>query len=73
MINQTAAAMSEALVKGEVTSTQLTQAHLDRISDVDTSVKAFLHVDEEGALEKPPASMPIAALERSCIHSLEFH
>ncbi len=50
MINQTAAAMSEALVKGEVTSTQLTQAHLDRISDVDTSVKAFLHVDAEGAL-----------------------
>lgn len=50
MINQTAAAMSEALVKGEVTSTQLTQAHLDHISDVDTSVKAFLHVDAEGAL-----------------------
>ena len=50
MINQTAAAMSEALVKGEVTSTQLTQAHLDRINDVDTSVKAFLHVDAEGAL-----------------------
>ena len=42
--------MSEALVKGEVTSTQLTQAHLDRINDVDTSVKAFLHVDAEGAL-----------------------
>jgi aspartyl-tRNA(Asn)/glutamyl-tRNA(Gln) amidotransferase subunit A len=33
-----------------VTSTQLTQAHLDRISDVDASVKAFLHVDAEGAL-----------------------
>ena len=44
--------MSEALVKGEVTSTQLTQAHLDRINDVDTSVKAFLHVDAEGALEQ---------------------
>ena len=42
--------MSEALVKGEVTSTQLTQAHLDRINEVDTSVKAFLHVDVEGAM-----------------------
>ncbi len=42
--------MSEALVKGEVTSTQLTQAHLDRINEVDTSVKAFLYVDAEGAL-----------------------
>jgi aspartyl-tRNA(Asn)/glutamyl-tRNA(Gln) amidotransferase subunit A len=50
VITQSAAAMSEALVKGEVTSTQLTQAHLDRINDVDSSVKAFLHVDAEGAL-----------------------
>jgi aspartyl-tRNA(Asn)/glutamyl-tRNA(Gln) amidotransferase subunit A len=50
VIAQSAAAMSDALAKGEVTSTELTQAHLDRISDVDSSVKAFLHVDAEGAL-----------------------
>ena len=50
MITQSAAAMSEALSKGEVTSTELTQAHLDRIASVDSSVKAFLHVDAEGAL-----------------------
>jgi aspartyl-tRNA(Asn)/glutamyl-tRNA(Gln) amidotransferase subunit A len=50
VITQSAAEMSEALVKGEVTSTQLTQAHLDRINEVDASVKAFLHVDAEGAL-----------------------
>ena len=50
MITQSAAAMSEALSKGEVTSTELTQAHLDRIAGVDSSVKAFLHVDTEGAL-----------------------
>jgi aspartyl-tRNA(Asn)/glutamyl-tRNA(Gln) amidotransferase subunit A len=50
VITQSAAAMSEALIKGEVTSTQLTQAHLDRINDIDSSVKAFLHVDAEGAL-----------------------
>ena len=50
MITQSAAAMSEALSKGEVTSTELTQAHLDRIAGVDSSVKAFLHVDAEGAL-----------------------
>jgi len=42
--------MSEALSKGEVTSTELTQAHLDRIAAVDSSVKAFLHIDTEGAL-----------------------
>ena len=50
MITQSAAAMSEALSKGEVTSVELTQAHLDRIASVDSSVKAFLHVDAEGAL-----------------------
>ena len=52
MITQSAAAMSDALAKGEVTSTELTQAHLDRISAVDPSVKAFLHVDSDGALDQ---------------------
>jgi aspartyl-tRNA(Asn)/glutamyl-tRNA(Gln) amidotransferase subunit A len=50
MINQTAAQMADALAKGETTSVELTQAHLDRIADVDGQVKAFLHVDSEGAL-----------------------
>jgi aspartyl-tRNA(Asn)/glutamyl-tRNA(Gln) amidotransferase subunit A len=50
MINQTAAQMADALAKGETTSVELTQAHLDRIADVDGQVKAFLHVDAEGAL-----------------------
>lgn len=50
MINKTAAQMAEALAKGETTSVELTQAHLDRIAEVDSQVKAFLHVDTEGAL-----------------------
>ena len=50
MIHQTAAQMADALAKGETTSVELTQAHLDRIADVDGQVKAFLHVDSEGAL-----------------------
>ena len=50
MINKTAAQMAEALAKGETTSVELTQAHLDRIAEVDGQVKAFLHVDSEGAL-----------------------
>jgi aspartyl-tRNA(Asn)/glutamyl-tRNA(Gln) amidotransferase subunit A len=50
MIYQTAAHMADALAKGETTSVELTQAHLDRISAVDGQVKAFLHVDSEGAL-----------------------
>jgi aspartyl-tRNA(Asn)/glutamyl-tRNA(Gln) amidotransferase subunit A len=42
--------MADALVKGETTSVALTQAHLDRINSVDSKVKAFLHVDKDGAL-----------------------
>jgi aspartyl-tRNA(Asn)/glutamyl-tRNA(Gln) amidotransferase subunit A len=50
MIHTTAAEMADALAKGETTSVALTQAHLDRITAVDGQVKAFLHVDTEGAL-----------------------
>ncbi len=50
MIQQNAAQMADALAKGEITSLELTQAHLDRIAAVDGQVKAFLHVDSEGAL-----------------------
>ena len=50
MIKQTAAEMGEALSKGEISSVELTKAHLDRIAEVDGQVKAFLNVDAEGAL-----------------------
>ena len=50
MIHSTAAEMADALAKGETTSVELTQAHLDRIAAVDGQVKAFLHVDTEGAI-----------------------
>ena len=50
MINKTAAQMADALAMGETTSVELTQAHLDRVAAVDGQVKAFLHVDTEGAL-----------------------
>ena len=39
-----------------MTSVELTQAHLDRIAEVDDAVHAFLHVDAEGALEQARAS-----------------
>ena len=55
MINKTAAEMSIALAKGEVTSVALTKQHLERIADVDNKVKAFLHVDNENALAQAAA------------------
>ncbi|WP_110182391.1 Asp-tRNA(Asn)/Glu-tRNA(Gln) amidotransferase subunit GatA [Nocardioides solisilvae] len=52
--------MADALAAGEVTSVELTQAHLDRIAEVDgdaaAGVHAFLHVDAEGALAQARAS-----------------
>ncbi|TWG09042.1 Asp-tRNA(Asn)/Glu-tRNA(Gln) amidotransferase subunit GatA [Saccharopolyspora dendranthemae] len=46
----TASELAAKLAAGEVTSVEVTQAHLDRIAAVDSLVHAFLHVDAEGAL-----------------------
>jgi aspartyl-tRNA(Asn)/glutamyl-tRNA(Gln) amidotransferase subunit A len=46
----TAADTGRAIATGEVSAVEVAQAHLDRIADVDGEVKAFLHVDTEGAL-----------------------
>jgi aspartyl-tRNA(Asn)/glutamyl-tRNA(Gln) amidotransferase subunit A len=45
-----AASLADLLARGEVSSTEVVQAHLDRIGAVDGDVHAFLHVDGEGAL-----------------------
>ena len=50
MIRRSAAAQAAALGAGEVSSEELTRAHLDRIAAVDGDLGAFLHVDEEAAL-----------------------
>ena len=50
LIRQSAATLAGAIAEGEVSSREVTQAHLDRIAEVDDRVHAFLHVDAEGAL-----------------------
>jgi aspartyl-tRNA(Asn)/glutamyl-tRNA(Gln) amidotransferase subunit A len=50
LTRRTAAELARALTAGETTSVEITQAHLDRIGEVDPAVHAFLHVDAEGAL-----------------------
>ena len=50
MLEKSATEMATALESGEVSSVELTKAHLARIDEVDSKVKAFLHVDKAGAL-----------------------
>jgi aspartyl-tRNA(Asn)/glutamyl-tRNA(Gln) amidotransferase subunit A len=55
-LRKTAAEYAEALSAGDLSSVELTQAHLDRIADVDGAVHAFLHVDAGGALTQAAES-----------------
>ncbi|WP_193104057.1 Asp-tRNA(Asn)/Glu-tRNA(Gln) amidotransferase subunit GatA [Brachybacterium sp. FME24] len=50
IIRRSAAAQATALSTGEVSSQELTRAHLDRIADVDGDLNAFLHVNQDEAL-----------------------
>ncbi|MEO7147785.1 MAG: Asp-tRNA(Asn)/Glu-tRNA(Gln) amidotransferase subunit GatA [Terrimesophilobacter sp.] len=47
LIQLSASALSEKLRSGDVTSVEVTQAHLDRIAQVDGDVHAFLHVSAD--------------------------
>lgn len=50
LIRLTAADLAQKIANREVSSVEVTQAHLDRIEKVDEQVHAFLHVDTQGAL-----------------------
>ena len=77
------AEMRSGLDAGTFSATELTQAHLQRITAVEDPVHAFLHVDEEGALatarrhdqdpqgEKAPlAGIPVALKDNLCTAQL---
>ncbi|HEV2450479.1 MAG TPA: Asp-tRNA(Asn)/Glu-tRNA(Gln) amidotransferase subunit GatA [Streptosporangiaceae bacterium] len=44
LTTMTAAELASAVAAGEVSAAEVTEAHLDRINEVDTQVRAFLHV-----------------------------
>jgi aspartyl-tRNA(Asn)/glutamyl-tRNA(Gln) amidotransferase subunit A len=75
LTRQSAATLATAIARKEVSSEEVTRAHLDRISKVDERVHAFLYVDPEasiararevdqqiakGELSSPLAGVPIA-------------
>lgn len=55
LVRLDAATLSDAMAKGEVSSREITQASLDRISAVDDRVHAFLYVDPDRALGQAAA------------------
>jgi aspartyl-tRNA(Asn)/glutamyl-tRNA(Gln) amidotransferase subunit A len=50
LTRKTAAELAGLIADGEVSAMEVAVAHLDRITAVDESLHAFLHVDTEGAL-----------------------
>lgn len=55
LIHKTAAELGALIAAGEVTAEEVTEAHLDRIEEVEPKVKAFLHVDREAAVTQARA------------------
>ena len=51
LVRQSAAVLATAMAEREVSAEQVTQAHLDRIAEVDERVHAFLHVLHSEALD----------------------
>lgn len=52
LIHQSAATLAAAIARKEVSSEEVTRAHLDRISQVDERVHAFLYVDPESSIAR---------------------
>src|ERR1700730_10103778 len=52
LTRRTAAELSAALTSKQVSATEVTRAHLDRIAAVDDRVHAFLHVAADSALKQ---------------------
>ena len=82
MIDHTAAELLGLLSRGEILAEELTRPFLDAIKKRDSAVKAFLHVNEESALEQarnidgkrkrgeplgPLAGIPVAIKDVLCI------
>ena len=80
LITKTAAQLAELLSAGEVSSVEVTQAHLDRIAAVDGDIHAFLHVKADavdaaravdakraaGEKLSPLAGVPVAIKDVLC-------
>ncbi|MGI5492231.1 Asp-tRNA(Asn)/Glu-tRNA(Gln) amidotransferase subunit GatA [Microtetraspora malaysiensis] len=55
LLHKTAAELGRLIAAREVSAVEVTQAHLDRIAEVEPKVNAFLHVDPETTLAQARA------------------
>ncbi|MCG5214409.1 Asp-tRNA(Asn)/Glu-tRNA(Gln) amidotransferase subunit GatA [Streptosporangium sp. KLBMP 9127] len=55
LIHKSAAELGSLIGSGEVSAVEVAQAHLDRITEVDGKLHAFLHVGAESAIEQAQA------------------
>ena len=56
LVRKSAAELATLIAQGEVSSREVTQAHLDQISKTDSVINAFLYVDSDGALAQADAA-----------------
>jgi len=56
LIKKSAAELAALIASGDVSSREVTQAHLDQIDRVDGAINAFLYVDSDGALNQADAA-----------------
>ena len=68
IITSTAAELGASIAARELSAVEVTQAHLDRIAEVDGKVHAFLHVDRARALARRRRSMRSSPRARRSVH-----
>ncbi len=61
---------AELLRAGEITSSELMRAHLDRIDALNPSINAIVTLDRDGALQRAAAADAVPADQRGPLHGL---
>ena len=85
LLTLTAAELGKRIAARQISSEEVTRAHLDRIDDVDGDIRAFLLVNHDGALDTarridariadgeylgPLAGVPLAVKDLFCAKGL---
>jgi amidase len=82
LLSRPATELARLVKAGEVTSTELTEASLERIEALDPELNTFVHLDPDGALaaadaidpsdERPFAGVPIAIKDTAAVAGMPY-